>query len=83
MATSLSVTHNFKTLNIPVTPSTTLAQVLAEFCNKNALNADDWTLVSKNKEVDLSLTFRLSGLVSNGKLELRRRTVSIADCKYS
>ncbi len=81
--TSLSVTHNFKSVNISVTPSTPLAQVLSEFCTKNSLNPDDWTLSSKNKELDLSLTFRLSGLVSNAKLELKRRQVSVAACKYS
>jgi tether containing UBX domain for GLUT4 len=75
--TSLTVTHNFKSVNVAVTPSTPLAQVLAEFCSKNSLNADDWTLTSKGKELDLSLTFRLSGLVSNGKLELKRRQVSV------
>jgi tether containing UBX domain for GLUT4 len=81
--TSLTVTHNFKSVNVAVTPSTPLAQVLAEFCSKNSLNADDWTLTSKGKELDLSLTFRLSGLVSNGKLELKRRQVSVTTCKYS
>ena len=80
--TSLTITHNFKSVTISVTPSTTLAQVLTEFCNKNSLSPDDWTLTSKNKELDLSLTFRLSGLVSNAKLELKRRQVSVTACKH-
>jgi hypothetical protein len=64
-----------KSLTVKTTPNTTLASVLAEFCKKYDLNPNEWTLYSKNKELDLSLTYRLSGLVPNSTLELRRRKI--------
>jgi len=38
------------------------------------LEEDGWTVTNQKKELDLSLTFRLSGLPSNAKLTLVKRT---------
>jgi len=59
---------------VKVTPATSLSQVLAEVCKRNQLQPDLYTLRHQQKEVDLSLTFRLSGLASNSTLELRKRS---------
>jgi len=57
-----------------VKPNTTIAEALSVFCKKFGLQEDGWTVTtSQRKELDLSLTFRLSGLTSNAKLTLSKK----------
>ena len=61
----------FKRTQIKVTPSTSLRTVLEQACAKYKIDPDQHILKnSKDKTVDLSLPFRLSGLVSGAKLQL-------------
>ncbi|KPI45618.1 Tether containing UBX domain for GLUT4 [Cyphellophora attinorum] len=55
---------------IKTTPSKYMNEVLQEACRKLGYNADNFGLKHKNRTVDLSQAFRLSGLVSGAKLEL-------------
>jgi len=75
---SLSVSLNFefgpKRAAIPVKPNTSLAEALSTFCTKVGLPQEGWVLTNQQrKELDLSLTFRLSGLSSNAKLTLSKK----------
>jgi tether containing UBX domain for GLUT4 len=72
---SLRVELGPKSLTVKTTPQTTLASVLEEFCRKYDLDPNEWTLFYKNKELDLSLTYRLSGLVANAKLDVKKRKI--------
>ncbi|EAW10209.1 putative UBX domain protein [Aspergillus clavatus NRRL 1] len=55
---------------IKTTPGKYLADILQEACAKLGLDASQYGLKYKSKQVDLSLSFRLSGLASGAKLEL-------------
>ncbi|KAI5196906.1 hypothetical protein E4T39_07542 [Aureobasidium subglaciale] len=61
----------FKRVQIKVTPATSLRTVLEQACDKFQLDPDQHILKNtKDKAIDLSLPFRLSGLVSGAKLQL-------------
>ncbi|KAF7114303.1 hypothetical protein CNMCM5793_008255 [Aspergillus hiratsukae] len=55
---------------IKTTPGKHLADILQEACAKLGLDASQYGLKYKSKQLDLSLVFRLSGLASGAKLEL-------------
>jgi tether containing UBX domain for GLUT4 len=61
----------FKRVQVKVTPATTLRTVLEQACDKFQLDPDQHILKNtKDRPIDLSLPFRLSGLVSGAKLQL-------------
>jgi len=73
---SLNFEFAAKKAAVPVKPNTTIAEALSVFCKKFGLQEDGWTVTtSQRKELDLSLTFRLSGLTSNAKLTLSKKLV--------
>ncbi|PGH15872.1 hypothetical protein AJ80_05403 [Polytolypa hystricis UAMH7299] len=55
---------------VKVTPVKHLSDVLGEACSKLGLDARHYGLKHQKKQIDLSLSFRLSGLSSGAKLEL-------------
>uniref|UniRef100_A0A914UZK4 TUG ubiquitin-like domain-containing protein n=1 Tax=Plectus sambesii TaxID=2011161 RepID=A0A914UZK4_9BILA len=55
---------------IKVTPSTSLNEVMEEACKKQGFDADTHALKHQNRLLDLSLSFRLSGLTNNASVEL-------------
>ncbi|KAL4878521.1 GLUT4 regulating protein TUG-domain-containing protein [Aspergillus karnatakaensis] len=55
---------------IKTTPGKYLTDVLQEACRKLGLDASQYGLKHKSKQLDLSLAFRLSGLSPGAKLEL-------------
>ncbi|KAJ5143638.1 uncharacterized protein N7515_002425 [Penicillium bovifimosum] len=55
---------------IKTTPSKHLTDILQEACSKLGYNASQYSLKHNRKQLDLSLSFRLSGLSSGAKLEL-------------
>ncbi|KAI5306784.1 hypothetical protein KEM56_007157 [Ascosphaera pollenicola] len=55
---------------VKVTPSKHLSDVLSEACTKLGVDASQYGLKHKNKQLDLALSIRLSGLTSGAKLEL-------------
>jgi len=71
---SLNFEFGPKKGSVPVKPNTTIAEAVSNFCKKVGLEEDGWTVINQKKELDLSLTYRLSGLPSNAKLTLVKRT---------
>ena len=57
-------------VKIPTTPGKQLTDVLQEACVKLKYNPASHGLKYKNKQLDLSIPFRLSGLVSGAQLEI-------------
>ncbi|KAL4944918.1 hypothetical protein BDV06DRAFT_186120 [Aspergillus oleicola] len=55
---------------IKTTPGKYLTDVLQEACKKLGVNASQYGLKHKSKQLDLSLAFRLTGLSPGAKLEL-------------
>ncbi|KAI9368065.1 GLUT4 regulating protein TUG-domain-containing protein [Aspergillus egyptiacus] len=55
---------------IKTTPGKYLADILQEACTKLGLNASQYGLKYKSRQLDLSLALRLSGLSPGAKLEL-------------
>lgn len=76
MASTVSLEHGAKKLAVKATPGRTLAEILAEFCDKYGLKPEEHALNFKQKNVDLSLPFRLSGIPQNAKLEVVKRPKS-------
>jgi tether containing UBX domain for GLUT4 len=62
---------------VKTTPGTTLSQVLEEACKKLGYQPEKYGLKYNSKQVDLSRTYRLSGLVSGAKLELVQLSNSV------
>lgn len=61
---------------VSMTPAKTLAQALAEYCSKFDLDASEHTLVHNKKVLDLSLSWRLSGISANANLEVKKAASS-------
>jgi hypothetical protein len=76
MAASVTLEQGPKKLAVKATPGRTLAEILTEFCEKFGLKSEEWTLSFKQKNVDLALPFRLSGIPQNAKLEVIKRAKS-------
>ncbi|KAJ5194005.1 GLUT4 regulating protein TUG [Penicillium cf. griseofulvum] len=55
---------------IKTTPTKHLTDILQEACTKLGYNASQYSLKHNRKQLDLSLSYRLSGLISGAKLEL-------------
>ncbi|KAL2366791.1 hypothetical protein RJZ56_000376 [Blastomyces dermatitidis] len=55
---------------VKVTPTKHLTEVLSEACSKLGFDARQYGLKHQKKQIDLSLSIRLSGLSSGAKLEL-------------
>ncbi|KAJ5747702.1 uncharacterized protein N7511_009398 [Penicillium nucicola] len=55
---------------IKTTPTKPMTDVLQEACRKLGYNATEYGLKHNRKQLDLSLSFRLTGLSSGAKLEL-------------
>ncbi|KAJ5171546.1 uncharacterized protein N7500_004329 [Penicillium coprophilum] len=55
---------------IKTTPTKHLTDILQEACSKLGYNASQYSLKHNRKQLDLSLSYRLSGLISGAKLEL-------------
>lgn len=63
-------------VQVSMTPAKTLAQALAEYCSKFDLDPSEHTLVHNKKVLDLSLSWRLSGISANANLEVRKAASS-------
>ncbi|KAJ5655400.1 hypothetical protein N7507_007350 [Penicillium longicatenatum] len=59
-----------KRATIKTTPGKHLTDILQEACSKLGYNSSQYGLKHNRKQLDLSLSFRLSGLSSGAKLEL-------------
>ncbi|KAF2433411.1 hypothetical protein EJ08DRAFT_78144 [Tothia fuscella] len=64
------IDSTFRRANVKVQPQTHLSDVLEEACKKLNLRSEQYGLKHNKKNIDLSLTYRLSGLHSGAQLEL-------------
>ncbi|KAK5987604.1 Tether containing UBX domain for GLUT4 [Cladobotryum mycophilum] len=64
------IATDLRRTTIKVTPGTYLSDVLEQACKKLNLDSTRYLVKCKQKQVDLSVPFRTSGLVSGAKLEL-------------
>ncbi|KAH8815372.1 GLUT4 regulating protein TUG-domain-containing protein [Xylogone sp. PMI_703] len=64
------IDSSFRRTTVKVTPGKFMTEVLEEACTKLGLTASNYGLRNNNKPVDLSRTFRQTGLSSGAKLEL-------------
>ncbi|KAK8089791.1 hypothetical protein PG997_004752 [Apiospora hydei] len=71
MATNVKViSTDLRQATIKVNPVTYLTEVLEQACTKFGLPADKYLLKHKQKQLDLSNTYRSAGLIPGAKLEL-------------
>lgn len=71
MASSVTVLcPNKRRVTLKISPIKVLQEVLEEACKKQGFSPSGYGLTSHNKPVDLSLSFRLSGLPNNCLLEV-------------
>ncbi|TVY47015.1 Tether containing UBX domain for GLUT4 [Lachnellula occidentalis] len=61
---------SFRRHNIKVTPGKYMTDILEEACKKFGIKSSNYGLKHANKPVDLSRTFRQTGLTTGAKLEL-------------
>ncbi|KAL7942407.1 GLUT4 regulating protein TUG domain-containing protein [Trichoderma barbatum] len=64
------IATDLRRTTIKVNPGTYLSDVLQEACKKLNLDSDKYLIKHKQKQVDLSVPFRTSGLIAGAKLEL-------------
>jgi tether containing UBX domain for GLUT4 len=71
MATNVKVVGtDLRQVTIKVTPSTYLTEILEQACTKLKVPNDKFLLKHKQRQLDLSQTFRTSGLIPGARLEL-------------
>ncbi|KAH8910804.1 hypothetical protein BR93DRAFT_292898 [Coniochaeta sp. PMI_546] len=70
------IATDLRRAKVKVTPGTFLVDVLREACRKLNLSSDKYLLKHKQKQLDLSVPFRTSGLSPGAKLELVAKSSS-------
>ncbi|KAL7790405.1 GLUT4 regulating protein TUG domain-containing protein [Trichoderma ceciliae] len=68
------IATDLRRTTIKVSPGTYLSDVLHEACKKLSLDSDKYLIKHKQKQVDLSVPFRTSGLIAGAKLELVQKS---------
>ncbi|KAF0980801.1 hypothetical protein FDP41_013284 [Naegleria fowleri] len=57
-------------------PNTSLQTILKDFCEKNKISPENYGLMHNKKNLDLSLSFRLSGVSNNATIEIVKKASS-------
>ncbi|KAG6023441.1 hypothetical protein E4U19_004362 [Claviceps sp. Clav32 group G5] len=68
------IAADLRRTTVKVTPGTYLADVLDQACKKLNISSDKYLFKHKQRQVDLSVPFRTSGLIGGAKLELVQRS---------
>ncbi|KAF5008213.1 hypothetical protein FDECE_5488 [Fusarium decemcellulare] len=68
------IASDLRRTTIKVNPGTYLIDVLEEACKKLNLSSDKYLVKHRQKQVDLSIPFRTSGLTPGAKLELVQKS---------
>ncbi|KAJ2989703.1 hypothetical protein NUW58_g3332 [Xylaria curta] len=82
MATNVKVVGtDLRQVTIKVSPSTYLTEILEQACTKLKVPNEKYLLKHKQRQLDLSQTFRTSGLIPGARLELvvRANTPSVVN----
>lgn len=61
---------NARRQTVKASPNTKILELLQEVCKKQGLETSNYDLVFQKKHLDVTLTFRLSGVPNNAQLEL-------------
>ncbi|KAG6010641.1 hypothetical protein E4U21_005139 [Claviceps maximensis] len=67
------IATDLRRTTVKVTPGTYLSDVLDQACQRLSLSSDKYLIRHKQRQVDLSVPFRTSGLTGGAKLELVQR----------
>jgi tether containing UBX domain for GLUT4 len=70
------IASDLRRTTVKVAPGTYLSDVLLEACKKLSLSSDKYLVKHQQKQVDLSVQFRTSGLSPGAKLELVQKSKS-------
>ncbi|TFB06207.1 Tether containing UBX domain for GLUT4 [Trichoderma ghanense] len=68
------IATDLRRTTVKVSPGTYLSDVLAEACKKLGLDSNKYLIKHRQKQVDLSIPFRTSGLIAGAKLELVQKS---------
>ncbi|KAK1239654.1 hypothetical protein MKX07_001108 [Trichoderma sp. CBMAI-0711] len=68
------IATDLRRTTVKVSPGTYLSDVLDEACKKLGLDSNKYLIKHKQKQVDLSIPFRTSGLIAGAKLELVQKS---------
>ncbi|PTB80959.1 hypothetical protein M440DRAFT_45275 [Trichoderma longibrachiatum ATCC 18648] len=68
------IATDLRRTTVKVSPGTYLSDVLEEACKKLGLDSNKYLIKHKQKQVDLSIPFRTSGLIAGAKLELVQKS---------
>ena len=63
---------NSRRIQIKVQPNTKILDIIEEACKKQGFDSNEYCLIHQKKTLDITLSFRLSGIPNNGHLELRK-----------
>lgn len=66
---------NARRQQVKVEPNLKILQIIEEVCKKQGLNSDDYEIIFQKRRLDVTLTFRLSGIPMNAQLELKKLDV--------
>lgn len=73
MSASLTVLcPNGRRQMLKVNANTKILDMIDEVCKKQGLNSNEFDLIHQRKTLDISLTYRLSGIPNNAQLELKK-----------
>jgi tether containing UBX domain for GLUT4 len=73
MSASLNVLcPNGRRQMVKVNANTKILDIIDEVCKKQGYNPNEFDLIHQRKTLDISLTYRLSGIPNNAQLELKK-----------
>lgn len=73
MSSSLNILcPNGRRQLVKVSANTKILDIIEEVCKKQGYQTNEYDLIHQRKHLDVSLTFRLSGIPNNGQLELKK-----------
>jgi hypothetical protein len=75
----LKVRFNGNVMNTACGPTTRLINVLTSACHHFHVSSLEYGLFYRTKEVDLSQPLRLSGVIANSEVELKRLSSSVTE----
>ncbi len=66
---------NARRVQIKIQPSTTVLEIIEEACKRQGLESNQHSLHYQKRTLDISLTFRMTGIANNTTLELEKLEV--------
>ncbi len=74
---SLTILYpNARRVQIKIQPNTTVLEIIEEACKRQGLEPSEHTLHYQKRTLDISLTFRMTGIANNTTLEIEKLEVA-------